>query len=53
MSVYLLSVLSVCSSDGQCVGSFCDTHFRPPVCSPKTTVHVEKSGKYYFSDPFG
>ena len=44
---------SICSADTDCLGSYCDTHFRPPVCSPKTMVHVENSGAYYFSDPFG
>lgn len=44
---------SVCTSDDQCTGSYCDTQFRPPVCSPKTSVHVEKAGTFYFSDPFG
>lgn len=44
---------SICYSDDQCLGSFCDIHFRPPVCSAKTLVHVQRPGAYYFSDPFG
>lgn len=43
---------SACSSDADCLGSFCDTHFRPPLCSPKTMKHVDGTGGDYFSDPF-
>jgi len=45
--------LSVCSTNDDCLGSFCETKFLPHVCSPKTLRHVQKSGKYYLSDPFG
>ena len=44
---------SECKSNADCLGSFCDDHFRPPMCSPKTMRHVDSSGAYYFSDPFG
>jgi hypothetical protein len=44
---------SICATDADCLGSYCDTHFRPPICSPKTMVHVEGTGANYFSDPFG
>lgn len=44
---------SICKSDSDCLGSFCDFKFHPPFCSPKTMVHVQKTGQYYFSDPFG
>jgi len=44
--------VSVCKTDDNCLGSFCDKTFRPRVCSPKTLFHVENSGKYYLSVPF-
>lgn len=44
---------SYCANDDSCTGTFCDTHFRPQICSPKTLVHTVKSGAFYFSDPFG
>ena len=44
---------SECASDDDCLGSFCDFHFRPPMCSPKTMRHVESSGSNYLSDPYG
>lgn len=44
---------SVCQSDNDCLGSFCDVKFHPSMCSPKAMVHVEKTGRFYFSDPFG
>ena len=47
------TTFSICSSDLNCLGSFCDFKFHPPVCSPKTLVHVQRSGKFYYSDPFG
>ena len=47
------TTFSICTSNKDCLGSFCDFKFHPPVCSPKTLVHVKKSGAYYFSDPFG
>lgn len=47
------SMDSICLSDADCLGSYCDTHRRPPMCSPKTMVHVTKSGANYLSDPFG
>ena len=47
------TTFSICKSDDDCLGSFCDFKFKPPVCSPKSMVHVQKSGAFYFSDPFG
>jgi hypothetical protein len=47
------TVESSCKSNDDCLGSFCDGHVRPPMCSPKTIRHVTESGKYYLSDPFG
>ena len=47
------TTFSICTSDADCLGSFCDIKFKPPVCSPKSMVHVQKSGYFYFSDPFG
>jgi len=44
---------SICNSDSDCLGSFCDRTFLPPVCSPKSLKHVQLSGANYFSDPFG
>ncbi len=44
---------SECLDNSNCLGSFCDDHFRPPMCSPKTMRHVLNSGKNYLSDPFG
>lgn len=44
---------SSCGGNENCLGSFCDSHFRPPMCSPKTMRHVDNSGAFYFSDPFG
>jgi len=43
---------SICASDADCLGSFCDLKFHPPVCSPKALIHVDNSGKHYFSDPY-
>mmetsp|Transcript_13803 Transcript_13803/g.20670 ORF Transcript_13803/g.20670 Transcript_13803/m.20670 type:complete len:280 (+) Transcript_13803:144-983(+) len=45
--------VSVCSTDDDCLGSFCDDTFRPRVCSPKTMFHVENSGRFYLTVPFG
>lgn len=43
---------SICRSDADCLGSYCDTSFLPPVCSPKSLKHVKVTGKEFFSDPF-
>lgn len=32
--------VSICSTDADCLGSFCDFTFLPPVCSPKSLRHV-------------
>ena len=47
------SIESTCKTNDDCLGSFCDDHFRPPMCSPKTMRHVDGSGANYLSDPFG
>lgn len=39
---------SICRSDADCLGTFCDDHFRPPICSPKTMIHVDGTGANYF-----
>jgi hypothetical protein len=34
------SNVSICTQDAQCLGSRCDTHFTPAICSPKSLKHV-------------
>ena len=48
-----LTSFSICASDADCLGSFCDVKFHPPFCSPKTMIHIQRSGSFYFTDPFG
>ena len=43
---------SICRSNDHCLGTFCDSRFRPPICSPITLKHVYGNGKDYFSDPY-
>lgn len=45
--------VSICSIDDDCLGSRCEKKFNPKICSPKTLRHVQNSGRYYLSDPFG
>lgn len=47
------TAVSICATNEDCLGSFCDFTFDPPVCSPKSLRHVESSGINYFADPFG
>lgn len=47
------TTFSICSSDSDCLGSYCDSSFKPSICSPKSMVHVLNKGSKYFSDPFG
>ena len=42
------SDFSFCSSDADCLGSFCELKLRPSTCSPKLKRHLEQSGKFYF-----
>lgn len=44
---------SICSSDVDCLGSFCDKKVHPHVCSPKSYIHIQRSGSHYFDVPFG
>ena len=39
---------SVCSSDADCMGSFCEKKLRPSTCAPKLRRHLLYSGKKYF-----
>eukprot|EP01041_Mallomonas_annulata_P008289 gene8289-17050_t len=47
------SAFSICKSDDDCLGSFCDKSARPHTCSPKSLFHVTQSGLHYFDEPFG
>jgi len=46
------SNLSICSTNADCLGSVCDTHFNPHVCQPKTIKHIKNNGFLYLSNPW-
>lgn len=46
------SLSSICSSDDDCLGTFCDFSERPNTCSPKSLKQVGNSGAHYFDEPF-
>mmetsp|Transcript_13444 Transcript_13444/g.22440 ORF Transcript_13444/g.22440 Transcript_13444/m.22440 type:complete len:285 (+) Transcript_13444:58-912(+) len=41
--------LSVCSSNDDCLGSFCDFQFHPSICSPKTIKQALGTGADYLT----
>eukprot|EP01031_Cornospumella_fuschlensis_P023505 gene23505-28508_t len=43
------NALSICATDNDCLGSFCDVAFVPPICSPKTIRQALGPGKDYMS----
>jgi len=44
---------SICNpNNDKCLGSFCDSTFEPPLCSPKSYKCVQHSGKSYYDTPF-
>jgi hypothetical protein len=45
-------VMSTCVSEEDCLGSYCDTLYQPPRCSPKSMKHAGISGSKYLSDPY-
>lgn len=46
------SVLSICATDDDCLGSRCDMHSNPHMCEPKTLRHIINSGSLYKSNPY-
>jgi len=40
---------SICAVDSDCLGSFCDTKFHPPICSPKTLAQARGTGANYLT----
>lgn len=42
------SAVSECSSDDDCLGSFCERKLRPAACAPKLRRNIEQSGANYF-----
>mmetsp|Transcript_18298 Transcript_18298/g.18379 ORF Transcript_18298/g.18379 Transcript_18298/m.18379 type:complete len:277 (-) Transcript_18298:120-950(-) len=46
------SLSSICTTDDDCLGSFCDRTMHPNICSPKSLKHVSLSGSHYFDEPF-
>lgn len=40
---------SICASRADCLGSFCDTRFVPPICAKKTLGQILATGKNYLS----
>jgi len=40
---------SICSTDTDCLGSFCDVKFHPPICSPKTLKQATGQGINYLT----
>eukprot|EP00598_Pedospumella_elongata_P005980 CAMPEP_0184970032 /NCGR_PEP_ID=MMETSP1098-20130426/2607_1 /TAXON_ID=89044 /ORGANISM="Spumella elongata, Strain CCAP 955/1" /LENGTH=255 /DNA_ID=CAMNT_0027491891 /DNA_START=114 /DNA_END=881 /DNA_ORIENTATION=+ len=40
---------SVCTTDSDCLGSFCDLQYQPSICSPKTIKQATGTGANYMA----
>lgn len=41
--------VSICAVDDDCLGSFCDTKYHPPICAPKTIKQALGTGSQYLT----
>jgi hypothetical protein len=46
---YEQSAESECATDDDCLGTFCDLQYQPPICSAKSIAQALGTGEKYFS----